>query len=369
MATSRPTLLLLSGSSLVGQNVIQALAAERARFHLVATSSAADAATLQDFDEVHMVPETRQDPAGMSRVVEALIDAAGPSLVIPCRDDDVVFLAHLARRRPEWAPRLLAGSSEAADVLLDKWTSWTFSRDHGLPFAPTLRLDDSGGIEAFVEAHGFPLVLKPRYGFASQGVSLILERAQLEAVPRDSGLLLQKYLGDGAEVNADVGRMRSRGWPLFFSFEDAKCSVQVIIGPDGAVQDVCGTTHVMRQGMSVAVARDERAEVRALGLACARPFIEAGWRGPLNIQCQSMPGDGLGIFEYNGRFTGATAARALLGFDEIALTLRCFAGITLRRLPPSALTRIVRVPASRGLPGEVRERLERTGRYRRDDPL
>jgi carbamoyl-phosphate synthase large subunit len=366
-ASNPPALLLLSGASLVGQNVLEALGADRRRFRLVATTSVADAAPLQEFDEVHLVPETRVDPDGLARVVEGLIESTQPCLVIPCRDDDVVFLARLGERRPELARRLLAGAPDTAEILLDKWRSWTFSRDHGLPFAPSLRRDDADGLDAFVAAHGFPLVVKPRYGFASRGVSLVLDRAQLDAAPRTGDLLVQRYLGDPATLEATVAGVRARGWPLFFSFEDTKCSIQALLGPDGRVVDVCGTLHVMRQGASVAVSRDDRDDIRALGLRCARAFAAAGWRGPLNIQCQRTPEGALGIYEFNGRFTGATAARALLGFDEIGAMLRHFAGVPLREPGPSRSDRVVRLPTSRCLPARIQAALERTGRYRRDD--
>ena len=363
----KPSLILLSGASLVGQNVLEALGAERQRFRLVATTSVADAATLEDFDEVHLAPETRLNSSALASLVEGLIETTQASLVIPCRDDDVVFLAGLARRRPELARRFVVGSPETAEILLDKWGSWTFAREHQLPFAQTLQLGDTDGLKAFIDEHGFPFVLKPRLGFASRGVSLVFDRTQLDAVPRDRDLLVQEYLGDRVAVRTAVTGMRAQGWPLFFSFEDAKCSIQVLLDPDGRVEGVCGTSHVMRQGASVAVSRDDRADVRELGLTCARVFAEAGWRGPLNIQCQRTPDDRLVIHEFNGRFTGATAARALLGFDELGIILHHFAGLTIRDSPPPPTERVIRLLTSRSLPDGIRECLERTGRYRKDD--
>jgi carbamoyl-phosphate synthase large subunit len=66
-----------------------------------------------------------------------------------------------------------------------------------------------------------------------------------------------------------------------------------------------------------------------LGEECARVFAAAGWRGPLNIQCQHDAADTLLIHELNGRFTGATAVRWRLGFDEVGAAIRAFTGEAL----------------------------------------
>jgi hypothetical protein len=67
-------------------------------------------------------------------------------------------------------------------------------------------------------------------------------------------------------------------------------------------------------------------------------FADAGWRGPLNIQCQRAPDGEILIHEFNGRFTGATLTRWLLGFDEVGATIEQFTGrpIPSDRVPASA---------------------------------
>jgi hypothetical protein len=39
------------------------------------------------------------------------------------------------------------------------------------------------------------------------------------------------------------------------------------------------------------------------------------------------------IYEYNGRYTGATGARQLLGYDEVGMGLEHFGGIRLPESP------------------------------------
>jgi carbamoyl-phosphate synthase large subunit len=63
------------------------------------------------------------------------------------------------------------------------------------------------------------------------------------------------------------------------------------------------------------------------GHRCAQTFSAAGWRGPLNIQCQRDADGVLLIHEFNGRFTGATVDRWLLGFDEVGAAIETFTGV------------------------------------------
>jgi carbamoyl-phosphate synthase large subunit len=81
--------------------------------------------------------------------------------------------------------------------MLDKESSWQFSSRHGLPYAPTIGTQgDPASIAGFAAAQGFPLVAKPRQGFASLGVFLVLDAAQLERIVGRRDYVLQRYLGD-----------------------------------------------------------------------------------------------------------------------------------------------------------------------------
>lgn len=155
-------MLIMSGGSLVGQNVLDALADRRAGVKLVATNSVATDISLFDFDAAYLVPPTLDDPPAFETRFLDILAEEDPHLVVPCRDDDVVFLADQRERRPELADRLLCGDSDAARATCDKVASWRFARDNGLPFAPSLA--------------------KPRRGYASRGVFLVVDEVQLSPV-------------------------------------------------------------------------------------------------------------------------------------------------------------------------------------------
>ncbi|NML27791.1 ATP-grasp domain-containing protein [Zoogloea dura] len=368
-AARRPCVLFLSGASLVGQNVLASLDGRRNGLHLAAINSVAAEPALFDFDEAFLCGNLRDDPDAFTRRFEAILDALRPHLVIPCRDDDVAYLAAHAEAHPAHAPRFLCGARRPAEAMLDKAASAALAQDHGLPFAPTLATDtdaDPSRLTAFAAHHGYPLIAKPRQGFASRGVFLVLNEAQLLRLAGRPDYILQAYLGDPDAVRNYVEACARDGVPLFHSFEMDKYSIQAFIAPDGQQAGLLATRHAMRQGRSERVAHENDPALLALGRRCASAFAAEGWRGPLNIQCQRSPAGDYGIYEFNGRYTGATSARRLLGYDEVGMGLAHFAGIQLDTAPsPTAWpVDVLRLPVSRALETSRIEQLKRDGHWR-----
>jgi len=363
-----PRLLLVAGASLVGQNVLAALAGRRARLRVATTGSVADDPFLFDGDAAYLTPPTA-DVGAFERRLAEILAAEDPDLVIPCRDDDVVLLAALRERRPELASRLLCGTLAAARIMMDKWASSVFASEHALPYAPSIIAGGDRPLADFAREHGFPLVAKPRSGFGSQGVFLVCDERQLLRAAAADGYLFQQYLGDAGEVTRFRHGIEDAGVPLFHSFEGRKLSIQALIAPDGSIVGPFCTRHTMRQGRSDRVETEAAAELLELGERCARAFAAAHWRGPLNVQCQRAPDGRVFIHEFNGRFTGATAARHLLGFDEVGLALARFTGRAMPEpaVPTMRAREVVRVPLSRAVDPTRVATLVRAGVWRRGE--
>jgi hypothetical protein len=340
-------LLLISAGSLVGQNLIQAIGPRRSLFHLEATNSEPAEPSLADFDTVHIVPPTSSDTTGLDRLVEERLGQGSCRLVIPCRDEEVLWLARHRDAFPGHGDRLLVGSAAAAEIFLDKQLSWAFSREHDLPFLPTADLHDEAQLGHFLREFPFPLIVKPRKGFASRGVWILTHPDQLAAHRHRSDAIVQPYCGDAEKAASFLSDAQKRGLPLFHSFEETKHSIQTFITPSGELAGTFVTLHRMEQGVSREVMPSSCRMAHDLGQRVGQVFAAAGWRGPLNIQCHREGLEDYRIYEYNGRFTGATAARALLGFDELSLALASFAGIHVPPLP-SRHTAALKQPLTRG---------------------
>jgi len=324
------TLLLLSGGGHTGTNVMASLAPRRKGLRVVVTSDVADEPALFNFDAAYLAPKIVDDAAAFERRVLEIIARENPDLVVPCRDEDVEWLAGLGERRGDLRAKLLCGTRDMAAIANDKWRSFEFSRIHGLPFAPSLRCDDTPDahqrVDSFIAQHGLPLVAKPRRGVDSTGIVILAARAHAWRAMARKDHVLQQYLGRSEVLQDYLAQVADEGVPLHHTFQGIKRSLQVLIAPDGAiVHVVCTRNHITRQNAR-SVTIDNDPEPRRIGELCARVFSAAGWRGPLNIQCQPTSSGILLIHEFNARFTGATAARCHIGHDEIGAAVRAFTG-------------------------------------------
>jgi carbamoyl-phosphate synthase large subunit len=319
-------LVVLSAGTRVGQHVLTTLESRRADLFVGATSSVSHEPSLFDFDAVWLVPETARDPRAWHAKVLDILAREAIDLAIPCRDDDVIHLAALRDERPDLARKLLCGRADIARMIGDKLASARFCDEHRLPFVPTIFEASAAERAAFVERYGFPLVAKPRRGYASLDVYLLSNARQLDHALEVDRFVVQQFLGDPAVVERFLADSERRGLPLHHTFQGVKHSIQALIAPDASVVHVICTRNLSKHRRSKWVEPDESADAHAIGERCAAAFAAAGWRGPLNIQCQRAPGGELLIHEFNGRFTGGTVDRWLLGFDEVGAAIRSFTG-------------------------------------------
>ena len=359
--------VVISAGTQVGQNVRATLAARRDGVALIAMSSVPNEPALFDFDAVHLVPPTAVEPAAFEDALLRIMDREGADLVIPCRDDDVVFLGGLRDRRPDLAARLLCGNAATAHVLCDKWLSHEFCTRHELPYAATIMGGSAGERAAFVREHGFPLIAKPRGGWSSLEVYVVHKHEQLAHMLDREGFVAQQFLGDAQRIADYLARLETSGLPLFHDFQGLKHTLQALIAPDGSIVQVFCMRRVRQMRRSKHVEHDPDPRSHDIGMRCARAFSAAGWRGPLNIQCGEAADGDIRIHEFSGRFTGATVDRWLLGFDEVGLAVEHFTGRridTAHQPAPPALeafeSRVGRAADPRNV-----EQLAREGVWRR----
>lgn len=358
---SKIKLLLLSGGSLVGHNILDMLANRRQEVHLIATNSETDSPTLYEFDTVYHTPTTLGEPSKFEQKLLRIIDDEKPDLILPCRDDDVVFLADLKERKPDLAEIMVCGNLSTAQAMYDKFKSWQFSKEFDLLFAPTVSTSSGELVFEFSDEHGFPLLAKPRIGYASRGVFIINNKEQLSEIIKKENYIIQKFFGNTEKIQSYLEGIKNTGLPLHHTFEGIKHSIQIWISKEGNPAGWFCSKNVNQNGTSLRLERYDGDDAKKLASKCMDAFARAGWRGPVNIQCQKTPGGELTIYEFNGRISGASAARYLMGFDEMSNLTQLF----LKRKLPSQMDlnnrKVLRYLVDRTVPGQAQSELERKG--------
>ncbi|WP_017625219.1 ATP-grasp domain-containing protein [Nocardiopsis chromatogenes] len=178
-------------------------------------------------------------------------------------------------------------------VCLDKLALMETLDKAGIPVPPT-RLARFGPGDL-----NLPLIVKPRTGRGSRGVTVVRTREELEAAlaaaPVERGaMIIQEYV-DGPEF-----------------------SVSVVMWRDGRVQAVVPKEVVLKDGSSrYAISRRNEAVTRT----CARVARALGADGPFNVQLRIGPDGVPRVFEINPRFSGSSTLTAAAGVDEIGLLL------------------------------------------------
>lgn len=325
-------ILVTSVGSLVGYNILDVLEGRRQGLRLIGTNSVASDSNVFRCDEAYFVPPSRQKPEFIRLLLE-ILEREKPDFIIPCRDDDLSVLAALRKYKTEFAYCCLCGSEKSVEIITDKWLTYKFASAHDLPFAasaiPTTASENSE-VKRLLAKFGFPLLVKPRHGFGSNGVFIISNEGQFKRVLGMDNIVIQQYLGDTTELDRYHHKLRDEGTPLFFSFEEKKYSLQTFVYRDGSVGEIFCTLHKMLSGRSLKVEKITNDALENIALRYANALASEGWFGPLNIQCQRQQSGEFIAYELNGRFTGATSARYHLGFDEVGNTLNTLFGLHLK---------------------------------------
>lgn len=248
---------------------------------------------------LYLVPAERRrlvPPGRDARFVEALggiVRADGIGVVISTVD---VELTALVGRRDELAPAVLAApGDETIAVALDKLA--LAERCAATGRAPRTVL---AGPDALAVDWEFPVFAKPRAGAGSRGIRLVPDRAALEALPRDEGLIVQDLLpGD-------------------------EYSVDVLADADGRVVAAVPRTRTrVDSGVAIAGLTLRDAELEETAAEVARAI---GLVGVANVQLRRDRAGRAMLLEVNPRFPGALPLTIAAGVDVPSLVVDLFTG-------------------------------------------
>jgi len=330
-------LLVTSVGSLVGHAVLASLAGLRDRVRVIGTNSVAGATGSTACDRVHLVPPTADTDAYLDAHAR-IVATERPDLILPTRDAELTVLPRLLERFRD-PPVYLGSAPAAAAVTTDKRQTWRFAVDAGLPFARTAVAPDE--VRALARQCGYPLLAKPWTGFASRGVFVVRDDDERERVLALGTHLFQEYL------EPDQARSSRPALPLCDVRPERNTVAVVNAGPDGRVRARLACGGAVVAGRLAARHRLDDTGVVAVAEVWAAALAPLGYAGPLNVQGRYDPAGRFLPFELNARLAGGARARALLGFDDLAILLDAYGFPIGNATVVPAAGRVVVMPRSR----------------------
>ncbi len=285
--------LVTGAGALLGQGVIRSLLDGALNATVIAVDPSPLAPALYWTSRRALIPLAK-DPAYVDRF-EELLARERPDVVIPGTD---VELTLFARYRADWEQRfathVLVSSLDVVGIADDKYLTFQFLKSKGFPVPDSCVAGDES---ALIERVGFPLVVKPRIGARSVGVSVVHDRASLGiALEGRDGLVIQECVASDADEYT-AGTLTFGG----------RCSASIVMRRD------------LRDGNTYRAYVDAYPELNDQ----VRRMAEAlGAYGPANFQFRVDAAGNVKVFEINARFSGTTPLRARAGFNEVEMTVR-----------------------------------------------
>lgn len=290
------TVLVTGAGALLGQGIVRSLQRSSLPLRIVTADPSPLSAALFWGDQGYLI-ERADHPAYLDRL-EDVIRAERPAIVLVGTDVELpVFARERHALEGRHSTRILVSSPQVVSVADDKYLTYEFLARAGLAPPASALPEQPDALDSLIDELGFPLVVKPRIGARSIGMSVVRSRAELDvALAGKDGLLVQECIGDDtSEYTAGV------------------------IAFDGAVQAAIVMRRDLRDGNTYRAFVEPFEPLRAAVVAMGdvlQPY------GPANFQFRLDEEGTPRVFEINARFSGTTPLRALAGFNEVDICLR-----------------------------------------------
>ncbi len=284
--------LITGAGALLGQGIIRALRNSDLDATIVAVDPDPLAAGLYWADAAYLVPWATEPD--FLECIERIFASERPDVVLVGTDVELtLFAQHRERLEKTYNLKLVVSPEHVVHIAEDKWLTYQFLRELRLDYPASCLPGDEDLLIAEV---GFPLIVKPRIGCRSIGVSIVHNREQLmRMVQADPGCLIQ-------ECVATPDDEYTAGALVF----DGKCDATIVM------------RRQLRDGNTYQAFVNDYTELNQQVKILAEKLKV---HGPVNIQFR-LDGDRMKVFEINARFSGTTPLRVHAGFNEVEMVVR-----------------------------------------------
>lgn len=170
---------------------------------IVATDITNTAPALYFADSFYLVP-----PISNPKYIDIILDICVKekiNAISTCIDPEIMLLAKYRKEFEKIGVLVLAPMVETAELCFDKYRMYHYLTECGVPTVLTYGDMDSFLVALRKQEVSFPVFIKPRTGSGSVGARKITNLKDLQlAFEQDAGLIVQEYMGDAQDLDADV---------------------------------------------------------------------------------------------------------------------------------------------------------------------
>lgn len=300
------TILVTGAGSLLGQGILKSLKlSPDYPIRIVTVDPDVDAVGHQWGDQSYRIPM-----AEAPTFVEVLLDIVkkeSVDVIIPGTDIELPILSSSRSFiESEGACQVLVSRPDLIETADDKYKTTVELARLGISVPLTFLESDDG---SKFETLAFPVIVKPRSGARSRGVTKLNTIDQLHEIllgPRPFGeLIVQECISD----------------------ESQEYTAGAVCFPGSKIQTIV-MNRTLRDGNTVKATINDYPELNCFIASVANKLQP---NGPINFQFRT-DSDGPKIFEINARFSGTTIFRSMAGFNEVNFCVGMLTGENVRPL-------------------------------------
>lgn len=292
MNNSRIRVLITSVGSSLGQGIFKALRKSEINCYVIGTDYVNWAPGLQWVDQSYILPDILKDKNLKVKWLEKLI------YIIKTHDINVILIGQdyeipIISEQKNYIEnitncKIVVSSKDVIDIGNDKWNTVKFLKDNNFNY-PNSTLPNN--IHKFLCEVDYPLIVKPRFGRRSLGVTKVHDFKELQqAIKITEKPLIQEFL-DSKDLEYTCGVVYYNG------------EILTNISLRRYLKD--GNTHIAHSENNEDIDRYVKNIVNRI-----KPF------GPINLQLRIVERGPI-IFEINPRFSGTTPIREIFGVNEV----------------------------------------------------